>query len=178
MPPYYILTGGPGSGKTTVIKALAQLGFSVVPEVGRAIIQQQIQIHGNALPWDDKQLFFDHMFDASLADYRQQQPKLTFFDRGLLDSLGYAILEQLKISAFQYRLAKQTHYATTVFIFPPWETIYQKDIERKQDFSLAVQTYETMRTTYTSFDYQLIEVPCTTVEKRVEFILNYLRLNT
>ncbi|WP_410880187.1 AAA family ATPase [Myroides sp. DW712] len=176
MYPYYILTGGPGSGKSTVLEALAQLGYAVVPEVGRAIIQQQMKIQGAALPWEDKQQFFEHMFDASLIDYRQQSKQLTFFDRGLLDSVGYATLEHLRISAKQYEIAQHTPYAKTVLIFPPWQTIYQKDTERKQDFALAVRTYETMRTTYESFGYQLVVVPCTTVEKRVEFILNYLRL--
>jgi len=177
MPPYYIFTGGPGSGKSTVLEALAQLDYIVVPEVGRTIIQQQMQSKGRALPWDDKQLFFEHMFEASLSDYRQQPHRLTFFDRGLLDSLGYATLEHLSVSAKQSEIAQHTSYATTVFLFPPWQAIYQKDTERKQDFALAVQTYETMRTTYTSFGYQLVEVPCTTVEKRVEFILNYIRLD-
>ncbi|MGS4344246.1 AAA family ATPase [Myroides odoratus] len=176
MPPYYIFTGGPGSGKSTVIEALAQLGYAVVPEVGRTIIQQQIQIQGKGLPWDDKQLFFEHMFDASLVDYQQQSHQLTFFDRGLLDSIGYATLEHLSVNATQYKIAQQTPYAIPVFIFPPWKAIYTTDTERKQDFALAVQTYETMRTTYESFGYQLMEVPCTTVEKRVEFILHSLRL--
>ena len=177
MYPYYILTGGPGSGKTTVLEALAQLGYTVVPEVGRTIIQQQMQTQGKALPWEDKQLFFEHMFEASLVDYQQQSHQLTFFDRGLLDSLGYASLEQLTTNALQRKLAKQTQYASTIFIFPPWKAVYQQDTERKQDFSLAIQTYETMRMTYESFGYQLVEMPCTTVEQRVEFILNYLRLN-
>ncbi len=34
------LTGGPGSGKTTVIAALREEGFECVPDVARAIIQE------------------------------------------------------------------------------------------------------------------------------------------
>ena len=177
MIPYYIFTGGPGSGKSTTLEALSTLGYCTVPEVGRAIIQQQIQELGDALPWLNKQRFFELMFESSLVDYQQQTDQLTFFDRGLLDSIGYAQLEQLTIHPNQYQLAKQLLYATTVFIFSPWESIYTQDKERKQNFDLAIRTYEIMRTTYEKFNYQLVTIPCTTIEKRVDFILDYLRLN-
>ncbi len=117
------------------------------------------------------------MFEASLADYTQQIHPLAFFDRGLPDSMGYAKLENLFISTQQRQIAQQTSYAFTVFIFPPWEAIYTQDKERKQDFNLAVQTCNTMRETYALLGYSLVDVPCTTLEKRVEFILDYLHLN-
>jgi predicted ATPase len=46
---FFILTGGPGSGKTSVLTALAQKGFLTVPEVARKIIKEQQSISGNAL---------------------------------------------------------------------------------------------------------------------------------
>ena len=178
MKPFYIFTGGPGSGKSSVLQALAQLGYTVVPEVGRAIIQQEVSHQGQALPWLNKSLFFERMFHQSLVDYRQQKTnELTFFDRGLLDSLGYAALENIPILPSHQAIAHETTYAPTVFIFPPWESIYCKDTERKQDFQLAVQTYDSMRSIYESYGYQLVQIPLTSIEKRVEFIVDYLQLH-
>ncbi|MGG5508173.1 MULTISPECIES: AAA family ATPase [unclassified Myroides] len=177
MKPFYIFTGGPGSGKSSVLEVLASLGYSTVPEVGRAIIKQQIQQQGHALPWQNKQRFYERMLEQSIADYnKQEKDTLTFFDRGVLDSIGYAHLEELHVHPLHYTLAQTTSYAPIVFIFPPWEAIYQQDTERKQDFELATQTYRIMRTTYEKFGYQLVEVPCTTLEKRTAFILDYLHL--
>jgi predicted ATPase len=34
----YIISGGPGSGKSTLIKALTERGLTAMPEAGRAII--------------------------------------------------------------------------------------------------------------------------------------------
>ena len=51
----FIITGGPGSGKSTVIDALAKRGISTMSEAGRAIIQDQVAIGGEALPWADRQ---------------------------------------------------------------------------------------------------------------------------
>ena len=38
---FIVLTGGPGSGKTTLIEALRRLGLAAAPEAGRAIIKEQ-----------------------------------------------------------------------------------------------------------------------------------------
>jgi predicted ATPase len=32
---FFVITGGPGAGKSTLIEALARAGFDVVPEAGR-----------------------------------------------------------------------------------------------------------------------------------------------
>lgn len=40
---YYILTGGPGSGKTTVLNLLADMGYLTMKESAREIIQRQVE---------------------------------------------------------------------------------------------------------------------------------------
>src|SRR3546814_17034047 len=53
-PDFHVITGGPGSGKSTLIEALAVEGFDPMPEAGRAIIRAQFAIGGAALPWADR----------------------------------------------------------------------------------------------------------------------------
>ncbi|HHY48383.1 MAG TPA: AAA family ATPase, partial [Alphaproteobacteria bacterium] len=48
---FVIITGGPGSGKTTLICALHRRGYGRTLEAGRFIIQQQVAIGGRALHW-------------------------------------------------------------------------------------------------------------------------------
>jgi predicted ATPase len=43
---FHVVTGGPGSGKTTLIEALARRGYAHTVEAGRAIIQDQTAIDG------------------------------------------------------------------------------------------------------------------------------------
>src|SRR5262249_45119168 len=54
---FFILTGGPGSGKSSLIDALERLGYRRSVEAGRGIIQDQVDIGGRALPWADRVLF-------------------------------------------------------------------------------------------------------------------------
>ena len=62
----FVLTGGPGSGKSTLIEALAAAGFRTAPEAGRAIIRDQVAIAGRALPWVDPLLFAEMMLARDL----------------------------------------------------------------------------------------------------------------
>ena len=41
---FFILTGGHGSGKTTVLDELAKRGYLIVPEVARVIIKELLAI--------------------------------------------------------------------------------------------------------------------------------------
>ncbi|MGN9845578.1 AAA family ATPase [Nonomuraea sp. H19] len=46
------LTGGPGSGKGTLVEHLRRsLGFHTRPEAGPAIIRDWVASSGRALPW-------------------------------------------------------------------------------------------------------------------------------
>ena len=64
----FVVTGGPGSGKTTLIDALERMGFARTVEAGRAIIQDQQAINGSAL--HDPALFAELMLSWELCSYR------------------------------------------------------------------------------------------------------------
>lgn len=170
-----ILTGGPGGGKTTLIDALRARGYACVNEVGRAIIQKEVESGGNALPWADKKSFMQRMFEAQLLAFEEcMDSPVVFFDRGLLDTLAYARLERLPINEEMIQQAKEMRFYHKVFITPPWEEIYAQDEERKQDFAEAVRTYEYMAAIYGEFGYTVLDLPKASVERRIEFICESL----
>lgn len=47
---FFVVTGGPGAGKTSLITELARRGFHTIPESGRAIIREEVARGGDALP--------------------------------------------------------------------------------------------------------------------------------
>jgi predicted ATPase len=170
---FLVLTGGPGSGKSTLIDALERAGFSRSLEAGRGIIQDQVSIGGPAVPWNDRGLFAELMLGWEMRSYRmaEQQTGPVFFDRGVPDVVGYLRLSKLPVPAYFKKAAETFRYNGRVFIAPPWQEIFQQDRERKQDFDEAVRTYEVLAETYRAFGYELIELPRVPVAERVRFVL-------
>lgn len=171
---FHVITGGPGVGKTTVLKQLEKMGYLTVPEDARKIIQEQVQNQGNGLPWKDKELYTHLMINASVNSFKamsDDQKNIVFFDRGIIDAFCYAEMIDLVISPDMKDITETYRYHPKVFILPPWSDIYETDDERKQTWEEAVATYDTMKNTYSIYGYQTIEIPLETVENRVKFIL-------
>jgi predicted ATPase len=171
---FFVMTGGPGSGKTAVMDALKESGVTCAAEAGRAIIQGQMSIGGRALPWADQTLFAELMLAWEMRSFAmaQQAAGPVFFDRSIVDVLGYLRLIGERIPEHMRRAAESFRYYQRVFIAPPWKEIFHTDGERKQDFDEAVRTYDAMVSMYTEYKYQLIELPRVSVEERKRFVLD------
>ena len=98
---FFVLTGGPGAGKTTLIEALRDAGFATTTEAGRAIIRDQLAIGRPALPSNDPALFAELMLSWDMRSYRSAlgEQGAVFFDRGVTDLVGYFALMGLPVPA-------------------------------------------------------------------------------
>ena len=175
---FFVFTGGPGSGKSSLIEALHRLGYEHSVEAGRGIIRDQVDIGGQALPWADRGLFAELMLSWEMRSYRfaQEQPGTALFDRGVPDVIGYLRLIGLPVPPYMIKAADEFRYNKYVFIAPPWKEIFHPDQERKQDFDEAMRTYESMARTYKEFGYELVELPRVSIEDRVRFVLSNIRV--
>lgn len=171
--PLYVITGGPGSGKTTVLKELEHRGYRCASEVARQIIQEQMRTGGRALPWEDRQLYTKRMLEASIASFMEHASgtEAGFSDRGIPDSLCYARLVGLREDPALRDACERYRYASPVFIAPPWPEIYENDSERRQDFAEAVRTHELMAEVYAECGYRLIDLPFVSPQERADFVV-------
>lgn len=174
----FVITGGPGAGKTTLPDFLETRGFSVVPESARTIIKNQVHTDGGSVPWKNKFLFARLMFSESLKAYYQasdkQSNRIVFFDRGLPDTLCYMKMENIPVSDADEQTVRETRYNNRVFMLPPWRKIYETDTERKQTWKEAVDTYYRMRETYTELGYEIITVPAGDIGSRYAFVIKHI----
>jgi len=175
---FYVITGGPGVGKTTLIKELFLRGYKFVPEVAREIIRTEISNNGDALPWKDAKKYSGLILENSVRDFLKYMnvSDACFFDRGIPDTYGYEILMNFEIDMNLLEAVRKYRYNTKVFILPPWEEIYATDNERRQDFETAVKTYRVLWQAYEKSGYELIEVPTLPIEKRADYLLNMIDL--
>ena len=170
--PFIIVTGGPGSGKTTLIEALGQRGLQRMPEAGQAIIREQVAFGGHALPWADRAAFAELMLSWELRSYREAEALqgLVIFDRGVPDVLGYLQLCGLHLPSHVETAARLYRYNTKVLIAPPWPEIFAQDAERKQTLEEAEATYRALTETYVRLGYELVPLPLMPVAQRADFV--------
>jgi predicted ATPase len=179
-PNLFAISGGPGSGKTTVLRELAALGFQYAPEVARQIIQEQVQAGGRALPWEDREAYTSLMLQRSIASYLEHTPasRPVFSDRGIPDTLGYARLIGLPEQSAIESACREYRYASLVFVAPPWPEIYRTDSERKQDFAEAQRTFAQVTEVYRECGYMLSELPKLPPRARAQFLLKQVLEHT
>lgn len=170
-----VITGGPGSGKTTLIDALGNMGYPVHQERARELIKDaDLGLHRSS-PWLDHKDFADKVFEARMKDYEQAEfGSFNFYDRGLPDTLAYLKRDGHSIPDDWISLVMAHRYEKTVFIAPPWEEIYSADKERKETTDELESIHEHLFDTYENLGYQLIELPKASVESRQQFIIDTL----
>ncbi|GAB3695001.1 AAA family ATPase [Nocardiopsis oceani] len=169
-----IVTGGPGSGKTTLVEYLAGLGYGRTVEAGRSIIRDQRTIGGPGLAWRDDTLFAELMLAWDMRSHREAAAHegLVVCDRGVPDMVGYFLLRGLPVPEHVWEATRRFRYHRTAFVAPPWPEIFEGDAERHQSSDEAERTYEAMCEAYPACGYEIVALPRVPVAERARFLLD------
>jgi predicted ATPase len=169
-----VITGAPGTGKTTLVNLLHEQGYTVHPEMARALIKEQQELDTHLLPWENHPLFGAELFKRQLAQYQAADPnKINIYDRGIPDNLGYLRRDGFQNELLEKKAANFPYYSK-VFFTPPWQDIYAQDEERKEDFSLMLEIDEALQDIYRFYNYHLVEVPRASPQERLKFVLFHI----
>lgn len=162
-----IITGGPNSGKSSIISLLAQRGHEVLTESARLVIEQQ-----GIFPWNDQQLFCDVVHQEQLRRERELADDLVFLDRSLVDPVAYAEFAGVEVPQSIYEDIQKAGYHRDVFYFEMLPQ-YCIDRERKESPEQATAVHDKIRTVYTSLGFNIVSVP---LFSHIETISKTLRL--
>lgn len=169
----YVLTGAPGTGKTSLLAALEGLQYRCSAEVSRRLIIEESQKGSTCLPWIDLPSFADKALERMIACHRSMSghtDEAVFFDRGIPDIIAYLEVKGLPVPSKYYAAASQYRYHPVVWLLPFWKDIYVQDPERWQTAEEAEEIDRRIRIAYRMAGYRLIELPRASIAERVRFI--------
>ncbi len=175
----YILTGTPGSGKTSVLHELKRQGYAVVVEAATDVIALEHR-RGNLEPWRQTD-FIDKIIQ--LQKQRQLEAgrcldELQMYDRSpictfaLSRHLGYppseTLLEEME------RIERENIYQKEVFFLENLG-FCQPTEARKITFEESLLFEKIHEEVYTSLGYHLIKVAPESPGQRVQCITKWMR---
>jgi predicted ATPase len=164
-----IISGGPSSGKTTLINELKNLGFNCFDEVSREIIENQ-NINTSIKEFD----FEETVFNKRIEQYHLAKSDLQFYDRSFIDGLAYMKMNQIIIPDSFVNKSKELRYHSTVFICPFWSQIFENDSQRLENIEQAKKIYNQLKSIYSEFDYKIAILPKGNLKNRIKFIFDHI----
>lgn len=171
----YIITGAPGTGKSTIIESLKELGLPVFEEIARKVIAQEVEKGTDHLPWKDIEEFSKLVLQQML-DQKDQHSNLSksFLDRGIPDIIGYLNYAKIAPDPMYANYISEFNYNRKVFFTPIWEEIYKNDSERIETIAQAHDISDALFNTYEQLGFEMIIIPKLSIKERVEFVLSHV----
>jgi predicted ATPase len=154
----YIITGGPASGKSTIIKALSERDYNIIPEAARDVIAQ----HG---------LIDDVYARQSMILCRQREyelchtkPGLNILDRSMYDIAAYCTLLGVPLPSDFSRATRAAQYYPQALLLqlPPTQEEYNtlsKDGLRFETYEMATRIETLLGSIYQQAGFEIQRIP-------------------
>lgn len=170
---WLVITGGPCSGKTSVIETLARRGHSVVPEAARAYIDTLLA-QGRSLSCIKADISaFERRILMDKVNIESTLPRgdALILDRAVPDSIAYYQFEGLD-PAEPLSFCKAVRYRT-VLLFE--QLAFKKDKVRSENHQQAQVLEHLLEKAYLGLGYNPIRIPPLSVADRTDLVIKHIK---
>lgn len=171
-----VITGGPGTGKTSIINELKSRGFTCLEEISRQVTLKARETGIEQLFLTDPLLFSKLLLEGRTNQFYEAsllESEHIFLDRGIPDVIAYMDYARTDYPE-SFITSCETNLYNHIFILSPWQDIYVSDNERYENFDQAIEIHEFLVNTYKRFGYMLHDVPFESIKKRTDYIIDTL----
>lgn len=170
---WYVITGGPGCGKTTTVNILKDRGYKTTIEHARHYLDTQL-ITGRTVEEvrSNQKIFQSEILKMQIEHEASLNPEdIVFLDRAIPDAFAYYRFLDLAADETLVKALDHTFYKK-VFILDPLPLV--NDYARTEDVIAQKRIHQLIIEVYNSLPFSILHVPVLTVEERVNFILKNL----
>lgn len=169
---WVVLTGQPSSGKSTLLEALAKIGFTTSKETAREYVYEQME---RGLTIQEIRSDMAHLQSSilgrSITRALEADPsQLVIFDRGIPDSIAYHRHHGLN-PEYSRKASEQVRYKK---VFMLDAVGFKQDGIRSESAEIAQRMEDELIKAYSELGYEIIRVPAVSVEERVNIIVRAL----
>jgi predicted ATPase len=173
-PPWYVLTGGPCAGKTTLAEALRERGHAVQPEPGRIYFEAKLA-EGKTIEEllsDMTKLEHDILQQHIEMEKAFKRDSLLFLDRGIPDCLAYYRVYNVTEDAELEKALANCSYRK-IFLLDLIEN-FANDAVRVETPEQAKRIHDAIESAYIERGYEVVTVPVMPIQDRADFVLSRL----
>jgi predicted ATPase len=167
---WYVITGGPCSGKTTIVNLLAARGYKTTIEDARHYIDTQLadgktveEIRKNQSEFQRKVLNMQIDQESELSP-----DDTVFLDRAIPDALAYYRFLHLPEDEELIKMMAVVAYKK-IFILDYLPLV--KDYARHEDVAAQKKIHRLITDVYESLPFPVVRAPVMPPQERVDFIL-------
>lgn len=170
---WYVITGAPCSGKTTLVNLLHGRGYKTTIEHARHYIDT---MKTNAKSIEEirsnQKQFQLGILNMQIEQESSLSPDdLVFLDRAIPDALAYYRFLNLEVDQKLADALSKVSYSK-IFILDYLPLV--QDYARKEDEEAQIKIHKLLTEVYQSFPFPVTQVPVLPPNERVNFILNNL----
>lgn len=170
---WYVITGGPSSGKTTMVNILSKRGYQTTIEHARHYLDTQ-RANGKTVAEVKKhqRAFQLGVLDMQIEQEASLRPEdVVFLDRAIPDALAYYHFLKLKPDRKLLRAMADVSYKK-IFILDCLPLV--RDYARQEDEAAQEMIHRVLTEVYESLPFPIVRVPVLSAEERADFILQNL----
>lgn len=173
-----VITGGSGSGKTSLVAYLGSLGYPTVSEAAIEVIEdlnQRLGVPGQLRWREEHPLEFQRLVtkrqmlleDACLVP----AGTVAFCDRGRPDALAYARLYGFELDAEIQTLVKSQRYIAVFLLSTLSRFVERPATGRSSNYERSVRVHDLLKDAYCEMGYTPVMVPELPILERGEVVL-------